>query len=154
MENKGTILVVDDDELVLKSLTREIKEDSYQVLTAINATNALQILKENQVDVVISDHKMPGVQGMSLLRIIKDHYPDVVRIMLTGHADLEAAITAINEIEVFRFYTKPWNRQDILSGLVQAMRKRRFKVETKNLFRAMSLQLSKIKSTNPELAED
>jgi DNA-binding NtrC family response regulator len=154
VEKKGLILIVDDDELVLSSLAREIKGEGYQVLSADNAQSALLLLKDQQVDVVISDHKMPGVQGLSLLRIIKDHYPDVVRIMLTGYADLEAALTAINEIEVFRFYVKPWNRVDILNGLGDAMRLRTFKVESKKLFKSMSDQLARLKALNPDFTKD
>jgi len=154
MEKKGLILLVDDDELVLNSLAREIKGEGFQVLSADNAKSALQILKEQQVDVVISDHKMPGVQGLSLLRIIKDHYPDTVRIMLTGYADLEAAIIAINDIEVFRFYVKPWNRVELLNGLGDAMRLRSLKVESKKLFKAISDQLAKLKALNPDFTKD
>jgi two-component system probable response regulator PhcQ len=154
VEKRGLILIVDDDELVLNSLAREIKGEGYQVLSADNAKSALQLLKDQSADVVISDHKMPGVQGLSLLRIIKDHYPDIVRIMLTGYADLEAALTAINDIEVFRFYVKPWNRVDLLNGIGDAMRLRSFRVESKKLFKSMSDQLARLKALNPDFTKD
>jgi DNA-binding NtrC family response regulator len=154
VEKKGLILIVDDDELVLNSLAREIKGEGYQVLSSDNGQGALQLLKDHQVDVVISDNKMPGVQGLSLLRIIKDHYPDIVRIMLTGYANLEAALTAINDIEVFRFYVKPWNRVDLLNGIGDAMRLRSFRVESKKLFKSMSDQLARLKALNPDFTKD
>jgi DNA-binding NtrC family response regulator len=70
---------------------------------------ALDILKEHEVDVVVSDHLMPSMDGLTFLKLVKNLYPHVIRIILTGHADLQMAIEAINEGEVFRFLTKPWN---------------------------------------------
>ncbi len=142
---KGVILIVDDEEFVRRALARALREGPYEVLEAEDAKSALQLLREKEVDVVISDLKMPGINGLSLLRIIKDHYPDVIRIMLTGFGDMDTAIKATNEAEIFRFFTKPWDRKELLNGLSQAMKIRRLKKENQKLINQLEEQLSLIK---------
>jgi len=142
---KGVILIVDDEEFVRRALARALREGPYEVLEAEDAKSALQLLREKEVDVVISDLKMPGINGLSLLRIIKDHYPDVIRIMLTGFGDMDTAIKATNEAEIFRFFTKPWERKELLNGLSQAMKIRRLKKENQKLINQLEEQLSLIK---------
>jgi len=142
---KGIILIVDDEEFVRRALARALREGPYEVLEAEDAKSALQLLREKEVDVVISDLKMPGINGLSLLRIIKDHYPDVIRIMLTGFGDMDTAIKATNEAEIFRFFTKPWDRKELLNGLSQAMKIRRLKKENQKLINQLEEQLSLIK---------
>jgi DNA-binding NtrC family response regulator len=143
---KGLVLIVDDDDTVRKSLARAIEMDFYKVCTAVDAKAALQIMRENPVDVVISDLRMAGVHGLSLLRIAKDNYPDVIRIVLTGFGDLDAAIAAINEIEIFRFYLKPCNDKELMAGLEDAMRIRRTHLANQKLIKDLSEMLNNIKS--------
>ena len=142
----GVILIVDDEEFVRKALVRALREEPYEILEAEDAKSALQILRDKEVDVVISDLKMPGVNGLSLLRIIKDHYPDVIRIMLTGFGDMDTAIKATNEAEIFRFFTKPWDRKEIIRGLDQAIKIRKLKKENQKLINQLEEQLSLIKN--------
>ncbi|MCB0528994.1 MAG: histidine kinase [Saprospiraceae bacterium] len=108
MENKYHILYVDDDEdnlLVFKSYFRRF----YQVSTALDAKTALEILREQHVDLVISDQRMPGMTGVELFEAIRSHFPDIIRIILTAYSDLQAVIDAINKGKIYHFAAKPWD---------------------------------------------
>ncbi len=104
-----TLLIVDDEESVRNVLKRSLRKENYAVLTAAGPEEGLEVLKHNKVDLVISDHLMPKMTGLEFLKLVHDRYPDVGRIMLTGHADMETAIKAINEGEIYRFLQKPWD---------------------------------------------
>lgn len=108
-----TILFVDDEENVLSALRRVFRRENYKVLTATGGAEALKILSEQTVQVVISDFKMPQMDGAVFLRTVKDKYPQTIRIMLTGYADVSAIMGAINEGAVYKFITKPWNDDDL-----------------------------------------
>ena len=102
-----TVLLVDDDQNVLHGLSRALRRQPYQVYTARSGNEAVEILKAHPIDLVISDEQMPGMSGGVLLAWIAEEYPDVARIVLTGHATTSAAIRAINEGAVYQFLTKP-----------------------------------------------
>lgn len=103
-----TILFVDDEKPILSSLSFSF-EDDYDVLTAQSAEEALNIIKTRRIAVIISDHRMPGMQGAELLSKVREISPMTMRILLTGYADLDAIMTSINAGSVFRFVNKPWN---------------------------------------------
>lgn len=104
-----SVLFVDDEANVLNALRRALRKEDYQLYLAQGPEEALEVLKENEVDIIVSDHLMPAMDGLTFLKMVKGLYPGIIRIVLTGHADLQMAIEAINEGEVFRFLTKPWN---------------------------------------------
>jgi DNA-binding NtrC family response regulator len=106
-EMPATILIVDDEQAVLDGLARSLRRPEYVVLSAASPDAAVELLRQNAVDVVISDHLMPGMTGIEFLKLVRDRYPDTVRIMLTGHADTETAVKAINQGEIYRFLSKP-----------------------------------------------
>jgi DNA-binding NtrC family response regulator len=108
-----SILLVDDEPNVLKALQRVFRQENYQIVTASNADEALQFLVKEPVQLIISDFKMPGMNGGELLRQVKASYPDTIRIMLTGHADTAAVMGAIKEGAVYKFILKPWNDDDL-----------------------------------------
>ncbi len=112
------ILIVDDQPLVLSVLRDILSRGPYHVLAVESAEKALQLMEGESVDVVISDERMPGMQGSEFLAIVRNKYPQVVRIILTGHASVESAMRAVNESEIFRFLTKPVNR-DVLHKAVE-----------------------------------
>ncbi|MBW1803070.1 MAG: Flp pilus assembly complex ATPase component TadA, partial [Deltaproteobacteria bacterium] len=107
------ILFVDDEENVLKAMLRIFRKENYTILTANSGHEALELLQREQVQAIISDYKMPGMTGADLLRKVKALYPQNIRIMLTGHADVNAIMGAINEGAVYKFITKPWNDEDL-----------------------------------------
>jgi len=112
MEQKPTLLLVDDEERVLRSL-KMVFRGLYNVLMTTDPHEAIEIVKNNKVHVIISDQRMPIMQGSDLLREIKQHSPATMRLLLTGYSDLNAIISSINEGEIFRFINKPWNQQEL-----------------------------------------
>lgn len=108
-----SLLLVDDEPNILKAIHRVFRQENYQIHTANNADDALKILGTCSVQVVISDYKMPGMNGAELLKRIKATWPETIRIMLTGHADTGAVMGAINDGAVYKFILKPWNDDDL-----------------------------------------
>jgi DNA-binding NtrC family response regulator len=118
MANKETsqmIIIVDDEEMVLTSLNSFLSlETEYQVKTFTSVKEALTFVKTNDVDLVVSDYLMPEMDGISFLAQVKKIKPEVPRIILTGYADKENAIKAINEVGLFQYIEKPWDNDDLL----------------------------------------
>jgi len=149
--DKSIVLIVDDDEMVRKSLARDLGDSPYEILLAEDAKGALTVIKDKPVDIVISDLRMPGIHGLSLLHIIKDHYPDIIKIVLTGYADMDAVLGAINEIEVFRFFIKPVGGRELIPGLGQAMKVRQTRLAIKRLFADVEEQILNIRTIAPHI---
>jgi DNA-binding NtrC family response regulator len=109
------IVLVDDEEMVLKSLNSLLNlETEYTVSTFTSAQKALKYIKNNDVDLVISDYLMPEMDGITFLGKVKAMQPEVPRIILTGYADKENAIKAINDVGLFQYIEKPWDNNDLL----------------------------------------
>ena len=108
-----TLLLVDDEENILRALKRVLRSDGYRILTALNAHDGLEILRKNDVEVIVCDQRMPGVSGTEFFSNVKKMYPDTVRIMLSGYSDAVAVTDAINRGTIYKFLTKPWNDEDI-----------------------------------------
>ena len=142
----NTILIVDDEENILKSLERLLEDEGYKMFFANSGDNGLEIIKREDIQMVISDHRMPGMDGIKFLSEIKKILPDTIRIMLTGYADVDMAIKAINEGEVYRFITKPWNNNELLGAVKQG-------IEYYNLQRELDRLNKLIQSQNIELKE-
>ncbi|MHB1133960.1 MAG: putative bifunctional diguanylate cyclase/phosphodiesterase [Chloroflexota bacterium] len=118
-----SILLVDDEANIRSSLRRLFRPDNYRVLTAASGDEGLTVLASQACPLVIADNQMPGMTGIEFLRRVREQWPDTIRVMLTGYADLEAAMAAINRGEVYRFVTKPWEpaelRALVRDGLAQ-----------------------------------
>ena len=115
-----TILVVDDEEAVAASLQKLLILEGYQVLTAASAAEGFDLLAARSVDVVISDLRMPSMDGNEFLERVKIIYPDCVRMIMTGAPDLHAVTSAINRGTIFKFLTKPWNVDQLLGHVEEA----------------------------------
>jgi response regulator RpfG family c-di-GMP phosphodiesterase/tRNA A-37 threonylcarbamoyl transferase component Bud32 len=113
---KARVLFVDDEERILTAL-RSVFRANYQVLTATSGPQALELVKKFQPHVVVSDQRMPEMTGVELLRQVKEAAPATVRLLLTGYSDLAAIVGSVNEGEVFRFVSKPWDNEEI-QGLI------------------------------------
>lgn len=109
---KINVLYLDDEVNNLTSFKAAFRRD-YQIFTTTTAAEAVQILSENDIHVVISDQKMPNLSGVEFFELIIPDFPDPVRMLLTGYADIEAVIGAINNGQVFRYIPKPWNEQEL-----------------------------------------
>ncbi|WP_432737451.1 putative bifunctional diguanylate cyclase/phosphodiesterase [Maridesulfovibrio sp. FT414] len=120
----STVLFVDDEKRVLSTIRRLLLGEPFKILTAESATEALEILATTPVDIIVSDERMPGMRGSDLLTEVRRLYPDICRIMLTGHASLDASIAAINSGRIFRFLLKPVTQEDLLEALHQGIDER------------------------------
>ncbi len=114
-EEKNTIVIVDDEDMVLTSINSFLSlETNYTVKTFTSATEALTYIEGQEVQLVISDYLMPEMDGISFLAKVREMKPEVPRIILTGYADKENAIKAINDVGLFQYIEKPWDNDDLL----------------------------------------
>jgi len=113
-EEMGTIVIVDDEEMVLTSIRSFLAlETTYNVQIFLSAGEALGFIRENDADLVISDYLMPEMDGISFLAKVREVKPEIPRIILTGYADKENAIKAINDVGLFQYIEKPWDNEDL-----------------------------------------
>jgi type II secretory ATPase GspE/PulE/Tfp pilus assembly ATPase PilB-like protein/FixJ family two-component response regulator len=143
--SKYQILFVDDEANVLKSMLRIFRQENYGLLTANSGQEALAIMENETVHVVISDHRMPNMNGTDLIREIKKRYPSTIRIMLTGYADVDAVMGAVNDGAVYKFITKPWNDEDLRLTVGLALEQYDLIKENKSLKEKASAQKKELK---------
>jgi response regulator RpfG family c-di-GMP phosphodiesterase len=146
-----TLLLVDDEENILNSLKRLLRRDGHRILTASNGKEGLNVLKRNPVSIIVSDQKMPEMTGSEFLRYAREAAPDAIRIMLTGYADIKAAMDAINKGNVYRFITKPWDDNDLLVTIRQALKQYELVFENKRLTQLTQRQNVELKELNQGL---
>lgn len=144
------VLFVDDEVNVLNALRRLLRKEKYAVYFSQDTEEAEEVLMRNDVDVVVSDHLMPSMDGLSFLKLVKNLHPHIIRVLLTGHADLQMAINAINEGEVFRFLTKPWNELDLKANIRQIMDFVELRRENQVLVDTVQKQQALIEKMNQE----
>ena len=149
----NTILIVDDEENILKTLERLMEDEGYRIFFADSGFKGLEIIKHEDIHLVISDQKMPGMDGIKFLYEVKKISPDTIRIMLTGFADVNIAIQAINEGEVYRFITKPWNNVELLSTVKQGIEYYDLKMELGRLNKRIQSQNIELKEWNFKLEQ-
>jgi len=118
------VLIVDDEPMVYNSLRRSLQREQFDTLQANNADDALKLMAQKPVDVVIADEHMPGLRGNLLLARIRERWPATIRMMLTGDSRPETIINAINNGEVSRFFLKPANDTDIVLQVREALKRR------------------------------
>jgi len=119
------IMFVDDEENILHSLRRVFRKENYEVITCVSAEEALKVLETKPVQVLITDQLMPGMKGTELLKIVKEKYPLTIRMLLSGHSDMEDLIRAINEGEVYRFLKKPEDLTNLIQVVGRALEQSR-----------------------------
>lgn len=117
------ILCVDDEINVLRALQRLFMDDDYEILTATDGADALKIMAEQQkgVQLVISDYRMPGMNGVDFLKQIKESWPATIRIVLSGYADTASVVDAINEGQIYKFIPKPWSDDELKVTIAKAL---------------------------------
>ena len=112
-DTKHTILLVDDEENILNALNRVLRREGFRIVTATSGNQALLTMDKEKITLILSDCRMPGMDGIALLAEVRKRTPDTIRMMLTGYADMETSMAAINRGEVYRFITKPWNDDEL-----------------------------------------
>ena len=116
-----TLLFVDDEVGILNGLRRVFRREDYRLLLATSGQEALELLRENDVSVIVSDQRMPGMSGAQLMAQSIHIAPHAVRILLTGYSDIDDAVRSINEGQIFRYLSKPWDDIELKHCILQAL---------------------------------
>ncbi len=147
------LLLVDDEPNVLSSLRRTLRSVAGRVLTAEGGAAALQVLEREPVDLILSDMRMPNMTGAELLGHVAEQWPDVVRILLTGYADVESSIRAINEGHIYNYLTKPWNDRELALTIRNALEKKALQDERARLAAELADKNERLIELNRNLEE-
>jgi response regulator RpfG family c-di-GMP phosphodiesterase len=147
----GIILCVDDEPHILSALRRLFRTQGYAVITAASAAEGLEVLARQPVDVVISDMRMPEMDGVQFLERARAQRPGALRLLLTGHADVSQVMGAVNRGEIYRYITKPWDDNDILLVLRDALERRALEQEKQRLEALTRLQNEQLRELNQHL---
>ena len=145
LEWTPNLVLVDDEQLVLSSLNSFLSlETDYKINTFLSAIEALVFIENNDIDLVLSDYLMPEMDGITFLSKVRKFKPEIPRIILTGYADKENAIKAINEVGIFQYIEKPWDNDDILIIIRNGLEKQR-------LIKTLQMKIREIDKANSEL---
>ncbi|HTY03581.1 MAG TPA: HD domain-containing phosphohydrolase [Rhodocyclaceae bacterium] len=148
-----TLLFVDDEASILSSLKRLFRPHGYKILTAGGGAEGLAVLEKEHVDLVVSDMRMPEMDGAHFLEQVRDRWPQVVRILLTGYADVGSTIAAINRGEIYRYVSKPWDDNEIVLTVRDALERKRLEAENLRLSDLTARQNEELKALNAGLEQ-
>ena len=154
MKEQYSILCVDDEEYILKGLRMSLEIDGYKVFTALNGEEALQILDKEPIDLIITDQRMPVMDGAALLRQVRKKYPEIITIMLSGYSDFEALVQAVNEGEIFRFLSKPWDDAELKAVIRTALEQERILNIVENLVKQVCQMVELAESVDVNTSEE
>ncbi len=140
------LLLVDDEENIVAALRRLLRAEGWQVLSANSAEQALQLMARHEVDVILSDQRMPGMTGVELLRRAKELYPETIRLVLSGYTELQSITDAINEGAIYKFLAKPWDDAQLRAHLREAFALKEMADQNRRLDQ-------EVQAANRELAE-
>jgi len=150
--NAEMIVLVDDEEMVLTSLRSILAlETDYDVNTFLSANEALEFVEKNDVDLVISDYLMPEMDGISFLAKVRDLKPEIPRIILTGYADKENAIKAINEVGLYQYIEKPWDNEDLMIIIRNGLDKQKLLKKLQEKIQEINLAYGDLQSMHKEI---
>lgn len=145
MNHHTNVMLVDDEAYVISALQRALIDESYETTGVNSGEAALQLMEGKSYKVVISDERMPGMDGATFLSVVKERYPETVRIMLTGHASVDATMKAVNNGEIYRFFVKPWDEVQLKLAIRSAIEKYDLESENRRLLRAVRQQSQELK---------
>lgn len=112
------VLFVDDEENILRSIRRAVMDETYISYFASSGAEALKIMEEKKISVIVTDMRMPGMDGLQLLKIVKEKYPDIVKIVLSGFTQLSQVLATVNQADIFNFIAKPWDMETELKYVI------------------------------------
>lgn len=147
----ATLLCVDDEPSILSSLRRLFRTSGYRVLTAESGAAGVAVLETETVDVVISDMRMPEMNGAQFLAKVRERWPDTLRLLLTGYSEIQSIQDAINCGEIYRYITKPWDDGDMLLVVRHALERRRLEQEKQRLEALTARQNAELQALNQSL---
>ena len=145
------VLCVDDEPNILASLRRLFRPEGYKIFTAGSGDEGLEICKREPIDLIISDMRMPHMDGAQFLEQVRLQWPDTIRLLLTGYADIESTVDAINKGEIFRYIAKPWNDTDVLLVVRHALDRKVLEREKNRLEALTQQQNEELKVLNASL---
>ena len=148
------ILCVDDEANILSALRRLLRPEGYRVSLAQSGAEGLALLERDPADVVVSDMRMPGMDGARFLAEVARRWPRTVRILLTGYADLESTVTAINEGGIWRYIGKPWEENDLKLAVRRALEQRALEAERDRLLELTRRQNEELRALNANLERE
>ncbi len=148
-----TVLLVDDEPSILSALRRLLRPTGYQVLTANSGAEGLALLEAQHVTLVISDMRMPVMDGAQFLEQVRQRWPDTMRLLLTGYADISSTVDAINRGEIYRYIAKPWDDNELLMAIRHALDQRHLKLENERLLALTRQQNEQLQTLNHGLAK-
>jgi len=152
VDYRAKVLFVDDEENILKSLKRLLMDEEIDIFTANSGELGLEFLRNTPgVDLIVSDQRMPGLTGSEFLRQSRDIVPDALRIMLTGYADINATIDAINKGGAYRYVSKPWDDDEMIRIIRDSVRQCRLLADNKRLSALVEKQNEELKEWNGNL---
>ena len=149
--DRFTLLFVDDEKNILSSLRRVFSDTDYEILTAESGRQGLQLVKEREVALVLSDYRMPELNGIDFLKQVKKISPSTTRIILTGYADMEVILSAINEGHVYKFIMKPWRVEDLKLEVQKGVERYKLEKEREVLIEKIERQNQQLKQWNETL---
>ena len=149
--HQHTILCVDDEDNILHSLKRLLRKEGYRFLTALSGEEGLKILNENDVHLLISDHRMPGMSGTEFLAKVREKHPDVLRVILTGYTEVDSITESINKGNIYKFFLKPWSDQNLKLEIRQALEQYDLIQANKRLHEKVLEQNEELKRINENL---
>lgn len=153
-----TIMLVDDEENILKALNRALgRQSDLSIETYVSPSEALKRARTTNFDLFLSDYRMPGMDGVAFLTEIKDLQPESMRMIISGYTDLSALMGAINQAEIYRFITKPWQDYELIATIMQALQYRDMLLENRLLadqVREQQKELDKRKSVLDRYKEE
>lgn len=148
-----TVLFVDDEPNILRAIKRALFTLDINMLLADSGMKALELMEQQDVHVVISDMKMPQMSGAELLEQVATRYPDTFRVVLTGYADIESTIKAVNQGKIHRYLQKPWDNQELISVVEEGLERVKLKTENTRLQTLTRMQNRKLKDVNATLEQ-
>lgn len=151
MEGKSKVLFVDDEQSIITTLRRVFRNSDFDPYFVGSGEEAINFLENNKIDVIVADYRMPEVDGLTLLKLVKEKYPDVMRIILTGYPDLTMLLDAVNEVSIFRVLLKPWRNDELMHAIRQALEYQRLIRKNRELIELTTRQNKELKEINSKL---
>ncbi|HBA67678.1 MAG TPA: two-component system response regulator [Methylococcaceae bacterium] len=152
-KNQPVLLLVDDEQNILKAIKRLFRSCDYTIHTAENGSEGLALLNQEPVDLILSDMRMPKMDGAEFLAKAAEQWPNTVRILLTGYADIESTIAAVNKGKIYSYCSKPWDDNELKILVHNALEQKLIRDERNRLFAIVQDQNEQLKELNAHLED-
>jgi CheY-like chemotaxis protein len=150
---RSRVLCVDDELLITSTLRRLLRNEELDVVTANTAAEALAVMEQQPADLIISDYRMPQMTGVQLLREVRKRWPHTLRIVLSGFTEINALIASVNEGEIYKFLSKPWDDTELKLHVRRALEQRTLVLENQRLMAELTARNNQLEQLNEQLAQ-